>query len=101
MTRPFKISFYVETGDRFIDSKRKIWTAEVPIGEFKRNYYPSENTYVDHRRRLWSIGVDRCRLIGKPDPDIEVVLKYEDQIHVVEPEKFVEYVQKKLLVKIE
>jgi hypothetical protein len=101
VTRHFKISFFVDTGDRFIDSKKRIWRAEVPIGYWKKNYAPTESTWVDSKKRLWSIGARSCKMIGKPDPDIEVVLKFEDQTVVLEPEKFVDLVQKKILVKIE
>lgn len=94
------IARYLEDGDFFIDSKKRIWQAFITIGHWKKDYYLDASTYVNCRWQKWFIGADKCRLIGKVDPDVEIKMYYQKEEKIVTREQFIEFIESKKLIKV-
>lgn len=94
------IGKYLEDGDYFIDSKKRIWQAFITIGHWKKDYHLDASTYVNRRFQKWFIGTNTCRYIGKADPDIEIKMYYQNEIVVVTKMQFIEFIETNKLTKI-
>lgn len=94
------IGKYLEDGDYFIDSKRRMWQAFITIGHWKKNYHLDTSTYINSRFQKWFIGTNTCRLIGRADPDIEIKMYYQNEIVVVPKDQFIEFIETKKIIKV-
>lgn len=101
MEQPVYIGRYLQDGDVFIDSKNRKWICSISIGRWKRDYWIDENTYVDAKCNLYKNIAGKLTATGKKaDFNIEVNMQFEKIHKAVSKEQFIEFIEKKQLVKV-
>ena len=86
----------------YVDAKKRKWTVTRQVGRWKHSYFISSKVYVDYKYREWRITENCCSIIYGEDftCDTAVRMIYQDEVKIVEPEEFKEYLKRKSLVKL-
>jgi hypothetical protein len=101
MEQPVYIGKYLQDGDKFIDSKKRVWTCSITIGRWKRDYWIDSSTYVDCKCNLLkNVAGKLIDTKKKAEFDIEINMHFENTHKVVSKQEFIDFIENKLLIKV-
>jgi len=101
MEQQIFIGRYLQDGDKFIDSKNRVWTCSITIGHWKRDYWIDSSTYVDSKCKLFKMVAGKLIDTKKrADFDIEINMEFENIHKVVSKHEFIDFIENKRLIKI-